>query len=157
MILREIAIRSLSALLLLGLTAAQQNSAASQKQMLRQSSASGTGDASCTPQTPTAAAPFDTCKYLRLGPGIRPPKAMKAPIPDYPERARRDKLTGSVVIAVAISAQGNVEDAKVVRSSNPVFERNAIDTVRQWKFEPASQDGKPVAVQLQTEMTFNLH
>jgi len=82
---------------------------------------------------------------------------MKAPIPDYPERARRDKLTASVVVAVAISAQGNVEDAKVVRSSNPVFERNAIDTVRQWKFEPASQDGKPVAVQLQTEMTFNLH
>ena len=33
----------------------------------------------------------------------------------------------------------------------------AIEAVRQWKFEPAMKDGRPVAVQINVEVNFRLY
>jgi protein TonB len=135
-----------SVLLLLVAAAGQQNSSTSDSQ-----------NPPCKPQTPAATTPFDTCKYVTLGPGIRPPKAVSTPQPTYPEPARKSKLSGVVVVALAINENGYVDDVKVVRSSNRIFEQNAMDAVRQWVFAPATKDGKPVAVQIDSEANFKLY
>jgi TonB family protein len=110
---------------------------------------------SCQPLTPTAVTPFDSCTYLPFGNGIRPPKIVRDHAPDFSEIASKTSLqTGSVALALAFNENGTIEAVKVVHSSDSRLEPTAIDTVRQWVFTPAMRDGKPVAVQMNVETSF---
>jgi TonB family protein len=134
-----------------------QSSIAPEGRASLQSSSSESQSASCRPQKPTAMTPFDTCKYLLLGPGIRCQRPLSAPDPEYSEAARKAKLEGTVVLAVAINENGGVDDVKVVRHLEPSLEQKAIDAIKQWKFAPATKDSKPVAVQMNVDVTFKLY
>ncbi len=37
------------------------------------------------------------------------------------------------------------------------LDQKAIESVRQWKFEPATKDGVPVAVRVNVEVQFRLY
>jgi protein TonB len=63
--------------------------------------------------------------------------------PQYPPQAQRRKLEGWVAVRFTISTAGSVKDATVVKSSDAVFERNAIQAVNKWKYQPQMQSGKP--------------
>ncbi len=157
MTISRVAIWLASMLLLLGSAAARQNPTASENQTPQAFLGSEPQNTPCKPEAATAKNPFDTCKYLPYGPGVRPPKAVSTPNPSYPEPARKAKLNGTVVLALAIDDKGNVDDVKIVSSSNQVFEQNAIDAAKQWVFLPALKHGKPVAVQENVDMGFNLY
>ena len=64
--------------------------------------------------------------------------------PMYPPQAAKRGLEGWVQLRFTISTGGSVQDASVVKSSNPVFHRAALDAVAKWKYEPQMQGGKPV-------------
>jgi TonB family protein len=72
-------------------------------------------------------------------------KAIAKTTPVCPELAKKLHLTGKVKVEVVVSAHGSVTSARLV-GGNPVFERSAIDAVKQWKFEPAEQETKVVIV-----------
>ncbi len=55
---------------------------------------------------------------------------------------------------VGVNAQGRVEPVHVLRSTGPAFQKAAVDTVKKWKFRPATKDGQPVPVQITVEMNF---
>jgi len=93
---------------------------------------------------------------LVLGPGIHAPLALSAPALEYSEAARKANLSGNVVVVLAINERGSVDDAKVVHSSDRRFEQSAIDAIKQWEFAPATKDGKPVALQMNVEMSFEI-
>jgi TonB family protein len=116
-----------------------------------------TRNAPCQPHGVSPTVPFDTCKYLTLGPGIRPPRAASIADPKYSDAARKAKINGSVIVAVAINEEGGVDDVKILRSLGYGLDQNAVAAARQNKFTPATKDGKPVAVQLNMEMTFKLY
>ncbi len=110
----------------------------------------------------TATAPFDTCKYLPVGPGpagpgIRSPRGLSIVDPKYTDAARKAKINGSVVVAVAINEEGGVDDVKIVRGLGYGLDQNAMDAATQSKFTPAIKDGKPVPVQINMAMTFKLY
>jgi protein TonB len=63
--------------------------------------------------------------------------------PQYPQQARQRKLEGWVQVRFTISTAGSVRDAAVVKSSDSVFERSAIQAVNKWKYQPLMQEGKP--------------
>ena len=46
-------------------------------------------------------------------------------------------------VRFTISTAGSVKDAAVVKSSNSVFERSALQAVSKWKYQPQMQEGKP--------------
>ena len=77
--------------------------------------------------------------------------------PTYTDAARKAKVNGSVIIAVALNEEGGVDDVKVVRPLGYGLDREALEAVRQSKFVPATRDGKPVAVQINMETTFSLY
>lgn len=53
---------------------------------------------------------------------------------------------GEVRLDVYIGADGTVQDVQLRKSSgSPLLDRSAIDTVRHWRFRPATADGIPVA------------
>jgi len=57
----------------------------------------------------------------------------------YPELAKRNRIRGVVKVEVVIRENGSVKSAKVLGGS-PLLIDSAADAVRQWKFEPASQE-----------------
>jgi TonB family protein len=55
-----------------------------------------------------------------------------------------------------IDAKGNVQDASVVRSTDPDFSAAALEAVKQWKYSPARKSGQPVNIAVQMPVVFNL-
>jgi len=72
---------------------------------------------------------------------IQPPKLIKEVFPKYPEVARQARVEGIVILEAKADEQGNVIDAKVLRSI-PLLDQAAIDAVKQWKYEPLTINGK---------------
>ena len=79
--------------------------------------------------------------------------------PDYPELARVARLEGNVILQAIIHADGTVGDLEVLRVNRPNmgFETAAIEAVRQWRYHPATQKGKPVEVYFTVFIDFKLH
>jgi TonB family protein len=86
--------------------------------------------------------------------GMKPPKAISAPDPKYPDLPEDAEPRGTVVMLIGVNAKGHVAAVHVLRSDEAVFEKTAVETVKKWKFKPAEKDGHAVAVQVTVEMKF---
>jgi TonB family protein len=75
----------------------------------------------------------------------QPRKVVAKTAPSYPEMAKKMHLTGKVKLEAVVSARGSVTSAKLV-GGNPVFEKSAVEAIKQWRFEPADKDTKTVLV-----------
>jgi periplasmic protein TonB len=62
--------------------------------------------------------------------------------------------TGLVMVKCAIDEQGNVTAADVVKSTDAAFEEPAVTALKKWKFKPASENGKAVAVSVTVPVKF---
>jgi protein TonB len=77
--------------------------------------------------------------------------------PQYPPQAQRKKLEGWVKVRFNISTAGSVKNPAVVESSSAIFEKNALQAVSKWKYQPQLKAGKPVEVaNKQTIIRFSL-
>lgn len=75
-----------------------------------------------------------------------PPVAMEGnEAPIYPIESRREGKEGVVVVQCVIDANGRPLDARIERSTNPVFNRPTLAAMRTWLFRPGTRDGVPVA------------
>ena len=74
--------------------------------------------------------------------------------PVYPELARRMNLAGTVHVALVVDTTGKVISAKAVDGS-PVLRGSAELAVKQWRFKPATMNGKPVTGSGTVSVTFN--
>ncbi len=94
---------------------------------------------------------------FRVGGGVSAPRALDTPDPEYSEEARKAKYQGVVVLWLIVDQNGKPRDIKVSRSLGMGLDQKAVEAVRNWKFEPAMKDGKPVAVQINVEVNFRLY
>ncbi len=94
---------------------------------------------------------------FRVGGGVSAPRALDTPDPEYSEEARKAKYQGTVVLWLIVGPDGKPRDIKVARALGMGLDQKAIEAVRNWKFEPAMKDGKPVAVQINVEVNFRLY
>ncbi|HEY4940595.1 MAG TPA: TonB family protein [Rhizomicrobium sp.] len=78
--------------------------------------------------------------------------------PPYPVEARAQSHQGTVLLQLAISAQGDVMSANVVQSSGfPELDSAAVTwVVAHWKYKPALQGGVPMPSQTQAAVKFDL-
>jgi TonB family protein len=67
------------------------------------------------------------------------PPTPKFPPPTLPPNS-------AVVLAVEVNPNGMVQNIKVNYSLGKDIDNNAIEAVKKWYFEPATQDGKPITV-----------
>jgi TonB family protein len=93
----------------------------------------------------------------KVGGGISAPQAISSPDPDYTEEARRAKKQGTCVLWLIVDAAGRPRDIKVVRGLGLGLDAKALEAVKQWRFQPALKDGKPVDVQISVEVEFHLY
>ncbi len=65
--------------------------------------------------------------------------------PIYPEKAKKAGIQGTVMVYALVGRDGRVHDIRVVKSI-PELDEAAMNSVRQWVFDPARSAGKPVVV-----------
>jgi len=75
--------------------------------------------------------------------GDRQPRNKVVPV--YPELAKRMNVRGAVKIEVTITPAGTVRSTKVV-GGHPLLVDPAVDAVKKWRFEPASEETTQVVV-----------
>lgn len=67
------------------------------------------------------------------------------PLPRYPVEALRGGEGGTVVLQVKVDKNGQPVDIDVARrSGSRELDRAALAAVRDWRFKPATRNGKPV-------------
>jgi TonB family protein len=79
------------------------------------------------------------------------------PEPAYTEDARKNEITGTVVLKVIFSSNGSVVNIRTVSGLPYGLTEKAIDAARKIKFIPAAKDGKFVSMWMQLEYNFNLY
>ena len=83
------------------------------------------------------------------------PRAVYQPAPVYPAALRSRKIDGVVTVIFVVDANGRVANAKVEKSSDPAFDKPALDAVRKWKFEPAMKEGRKVSAKMRAPIRFD--
>jgi TonB family protein len=73
--------------------------------------------------------------------------------PLYPAEARRMRVQGNVVIDAMVTAQGQVDDLKLV-SGDSMLAAAAMDAVRRWRYTPYLLNGKPIPKQTRITVSF---
>ncbi len=96
-------------------------------------------------------------KVYTIHPGVTAPRAKSTPQPEYSEAARKERYQGTVMISLIVDEKGRVIQPQIVRPLGLGLDDNAVNRVMTWRFEPATIDHKPVAVQLSLEVSFNLY
>ena len=64
---------------------------------------------------------------------------------------------GIVILEAVITDGGTVEDLRVLKSVDPILDDAARRAVLQWRYEPATLNGRTVRVFLTVTVTFSLH
>jgi protein TonB len=75
---------------------------------------------------------------------------------EYTEIAKRVGLEGKVIIEAVIDETGNVIDASVLVKLGGGLDENALNAVKETKFSPGMQRGKPVKVRMKIPIKFVL-
>ena len=76
--------------------------------------------------------------------------------PVYPPLAKKDHVSGKVVLDAIIGKDGSVQNIKVVKSVRDDLDQSAIDAVRQWTFQPYLLNGDPVEVKTTINIIYSL-
>ncbi|HMD10142.1 MAG TPA: TonB family protein [Candidatus Acidoferrum sp.] len=90
---------------------------------------------------------------LPVGGDVKAAKLISSVAPVYPILAKNQHVSGNVVIDALIDETGHVTTAKVI-SGPALLHQAAMAAVRQWKYQPASLDGKPVSMHLSVTLQF---
>lgn len=95
---------------------------------------------------------------FRPGNGVQLPRPLREIKPQYTADAMRAKVQGTVLLECVVLPDGTVGKVEVVRSLDSTFglDQEAVKAARQWKFEPGTRFGEPVAVLVTIELTFTL-
>lgn len=96
-------------------------------------------------------------RVLIPGGDVREPVALERADPDYPEPARRAHQQGTVVLEAIITASGAVQEVRVLKTLNPILDEAAMRAVRQWRYRPATLNGRAVPVYLTVTVKFGLN
>ena len=96
-----------------------------------------------------SAQPADTPQHT-----IVPPRLVKFVEAEFPASEAKAGRGATVVLQISIDATGAVADVTVQESAGPAFDAPALAAVKQFAFEPAIVDGKPIPVKITYRYVF---
>jgi protein TonB len=108
-------------------------------------------------ELPSEAPPVLPDTPLRLGGEIKMPARVHYVAPQYTEAARRVRTQGVVIIEATIDKQGHVVDATLLRPLPMGLDAEALKAVKQWRYEPATLNGRPVSIYATVTVLFELN
>jgi periplasmic protein TonB len=108
------------------------------------------GTGSALPPPPKA-----TPSRIRVGGNVAAAKLIRQVTPVYPTIAKTAHIQGTVVLHAIIAKDGSIQELTYV-SGPPLLMRNAMDAVRQWRYNPTLLNGEPVEVDTTISVVFTL-
>jgi TonB family protein len=94
---------------------------------------------------------------FRPGKGVTPPRVIYQTDPEFSEEARKAKYQGTCVLGLVVDANGHPTAIRVLSALGMGLDEKAIESVKNWKFEPGKKDGHDVAVEIAVEVDFHLY
>jgi len=79
-----------------------------------------------------------------------------SPKPPVTDRSLLPNSNREVVVDVKVSATGDVLDATLVKGIGNALDQLVLETVKTWRFHPATVNGSPVATEAELIFPFNL-
>jgi TonB family protein len=101
--------------------------------------------------------PIDRPRVFSIKEVSQRARVLSKPEPQYTEEARKQDVTGTVVLRVVFSSAGEVTNIHAMQSLPCGLTEKAIAAAKRIQFLPAMKDGKPVSVFMQLEYNFNLY
>jgi TonB family protein len=111
----------------------------------------------------------------QIGGDVKGPVIIYQPEPEYTQAGRKAKMQGVVTVSLVVDAHGQPQNVHIVHGlgigpdgkPDPKFKKawrkaadgmnqSAVDAVKQYKFKPATENGRPVAVYLNVEVNFEI-
>ena len=106
--------------------------------------------------SPAQTGSADPCSPVYdVGGSIRPPVATHTPDPKFSNEARNSGFSGNVVVGLVVGRDGKPCNVHLVRSNGIItmgVDESAVKSVQHYRFKPATQNGKPLAVNLRIEV-----
>ena len=100
--------------------------------------------------------PYLRPKRIRTGGNVAAAKLLHQVTPEYPDEARKERLSGTVVLHVILNREGHVIEIVPV-SGPPELVQASMDAVRQWTYQPTLLNGDPVEVDTTIAVQFTLN
>lgn len=91
-----------------------------------------------------------------VGRGVSAPRLIYSPDPPYTDEARKAKHQGTVGLWAVVGVDGRPRDLVISSSLGMGLDESALSTVRTWRFEPGTKDGRSVPVWMYVEVNFRL-
>ncbi len=92
----------------------------------------------------------------RVGGGVSAPEILYKVEPEFSEEARKAKVSGNVVVGIWVDTNGNPTHIRVLRGIGMGLDEKAVEAVRQYKFKPGMENGKPVVTEVNIEVNFQI-
>ncbi len=94
---------------------------------------------------------------FRPGRGVTAPRVIYQTDPEFSEEARKAKYQGTCVLGLIVDANGRPTNIRVLNALGMGLDEKAIESVKNWKFEPGQKDGHAVSVEIAVEVDFHLY
>jgi protein TonB len=92
----------------------------------------------------------------KVGGGVSEPVLMNHIQPEFSEEARRTKTPGVVTVDLIVDAHGMPQNVHVVHGVGMGLDEKAVEAVKLYRFKPAMENGKPVAVEMYVVVSFQI-
>lgn len=96
-------------------------------------------------------------QVFHVGAEVTAPKATFTPEPKFTDVARYEKFQGTLVVDLILGKDGTVRHVRLVRPLGLGLDESARSMIQTWRFQPATRNGQPVAVEMNVEVAFNLY
>lgn len=91
------------------------------------------------------------------GDSITPPRIISKATAPYTDAAKRNNVSGKVVLVVTFLASGEIGDIEIRKGLDHGLTESAINAARQIKFVPAMQGGKAITQKQSVSFTFCIY
>ena len=90
------------------------------------------------------------------GGDVKPPKVIHYVEPAFPNTSKAAFIEGVVKLKTTVTTEGLPIDVEVTHGLNAEEDKNAIDAVTRWRFQPGTKAGEAVYVRVGIEIAFHL-
>jgi TonB family protein len=102
-------------------------------------------------------APQSKETIYHVGNGVTPPVLTHSVDAEFSKKAKDAKYQGVSVVSLVVDAHGMPQHVRTVKKLGMGLDEKAIEAVRQYRFNPSTLHGKPVAVAITIEVNFHIY
>jgi protein TonB len=97
-----------------------------------------------------------TGEYAHVAASDTPPRPIFRKAPQYPAAFRKSGIRGEAVVYFVVDSNGMPVQVQYLEATDIAFAESAIETVSQWRFEPATKNGVAVPACVKMPLVFDI-